>query len=178
MPVLPVSAAPGSSADEPGTPILGPGGDALPLQDHLEWVGPSRFFVRGRRDGVVQVGGVNVAPAAVARHLEALDEVATAAVRLDLRTGRLKAFVVPEPRAYGAAPSPDGERRSTERSNPHPRPDPSCAAVPSQHDPALEARLRAAVAALPAPARPQSYTFGAALPISPAGKPTDWIVPS
>ena len=51
----------------------------------------------------MQIGGVNVSPAAVARHLRAAPEVAEAAVRLDARTGRLKAFVVPSEPCVDAA---------------------------------------------------------------------------
>ncbi len=70
--------------------------DPLPVQDRLEWHGPRQFRLAGRRDAVVQIGGVNVSPSAVARHLRAAPEVADAAVRLDARTGRLKAFIVPQ----------------------------------------------------------------------------------
>ncbi len=70
-------------------------GTALPLQDVLTWSGPRRFQLGPRLDRNVQVGGVNVSPSAVARVLEAVPEVAAAAVRLDTATERLKAYVVP-----------------------------------------------------------------------------------
>lgn len=68
----------------------------LDVQDRLDWVDGRRFHLRGRRDHVVQVGGVNVSPAAVARALRASDEVCDARVRLDAQSGRLKAFIVPK----------------------------------------------------------------------------------
>ncbi len=120
-------------------------GESLPVQDHLEWRGERAFAVLGRRDRQVQVGGVNVSPDAVARTLSAMPDVSEAAVRLDPGSGRLKAFVVPR------APDPSGSGRE-----------------------GLEARLRAACSDLSAPERPQSYTFGEALPRDRAGKPTDW----
>jgi 4-coumarate--CoA ligase (photoactive yellow protein activation family) len=67
--------------------------------DHLEWVDDTRFHPVGRRDGVVQVGGVNVSPDQVAQRLRAHPEVADAVLRLHAGPvgARLKAFVVPRP---------------------------------------------------------------------------------
>ena len=67
----------------------------LPVQDRLAWHGPRQFRLEGRRDAVVQIGGVNVSPEVVARHLRTASEVADAAVRFDPQTGRLKALIVP-----------------------------------------------------------------------------------
>lgn len=63
--------------------------------DHLHWLDARRFAIRGRRDGAVQVGGINVFPARVRDTLLAHAGVADAAVRLEADSGRLKAFVVP-----------------------------------------------------------------------------------
>ncbi|MEM1431045.1 MAG: hypothetical protein AAGG09_16430 [Pseudomonadota bacterium] len=121
----------------------------LDLQDQLEWCGERRFVWRGRRDHVVQIGGVNVSPGAVAQSLIACSGVKDAAVRLNGTTGRLKAFVVPDPEVMSAS----GEREA------------DC----------LEQTLRTAMRGIhAAPARPQSYTFGTALPVGPSGKPSDW----
>lgn len=68
-------------------------GSSLALQDRLDWVAADRFRLGSRLDGAVQVGGMNVAPAAVARVLAQVDGVADIAVRL--AGDRLKAFVVP-----------------------------------------------------------------------------------
>lgn len=77
-------------------------GPTMATPDHLDWYGPRHFRPRGRRDGVVQVGGINVDPAEVARRLRAHPLVADAVVRLHGQTDgsregtdRLKAFVVP-----------------------------------------------------------------------------------
>lgn len=127
-----------------GNGVAGPCGATLPLQDRLAWRGPRSFALLGRVDRVVQVAGVNVSPDAVARRLAALEEVSDAAVRLDHASGRLKAFIVPT--------------------------DPALCSTPR----ALEPRLRAACADLPAPARPQRFDLGTAVPTAPSGKPTDW----
>lgn len=111
---------------------------ACPLQDHLGWAGPDRFFLEGRQDRVVQVGGTNVSLDLIEDTLCRHAEVAKSAVRLEGQ--RLKAFVVPT-------------------SNPRPN---------------LEADLRDMMATLSAVARPQRYTFGAALPRSETGKLQDW----
>ncbi|WP_158547423.1 AMP-binding protein [Rhodovulum sp. 12E13] len=127
-----------------GNGVAGPCGTPLSLQDSLAWRGPRSFDLLGRVDRVVQVAGVNVSPDAVARHLAAREEVCEAAVRLDPVSGRLKAFIVPT--------------------------DPALCATPG----AIEPQLRAACADLPAPARPQRFDLGTALPTGPSGKPTDW----
>ncbi|MCU0906378.1 MAG: 4-coumarate--CoA ligase [Rhodobacteraceae bacterium] len=87
-------------------PHLGRAGDVptrnmadLPLQDRLDWIGPRSFRLGGRIDGAVQIGGLNVAPAAVADVLARVDGVAEVSVRLD--GDRLKAFVVPAPGIAG-----------------------------------------------------------------------------
>ena len=63
--------------------------------DHSTWCGDRRFRLNGRRDGAVQVGGVNVFPEHVRDTLLLHDNVADAAVRFDPSSARLKAFVVP-----------------------------------------------------------------------------------
>ncbi len=65
---------------------------ALDIQDNLDWTAEHTFHVKGRRDDVVQVGGVNVSPRLVRDTIVSLDGVQAAAVRLG--TDRLKAFVV------------------------------------------------------------------------------------
>ena len=72
-------------------------GPARPAPDHLQWTDATRFRPAGRRDGVVQVGGVNVDPKAVQTHIAAHPAVAEVAVRPCSQGGdlRLKAFVVP-----------------------------------------------------------------------------------
>lgn len=112
--------------------------------DRLVFEGAAGFRPEGRRDHVVQVGGVNVSPAVTAKALEAHPAVAEAAARPDAADPdrRLKAFVVPKI-------------------------DP----LPADLRPELEAYIRDA---LPAPARPVTLTFGARLPRNDIGKLTDW----
>ncbi|MCW1917410.1 4-coumarate--CoA ligase [Rhodobacter sp. KR11] len=74
--------------------------DILPLQDRLDWLSDRQFHLLGRKDDVVQIGGVNVSPAHVQSLLAALPGVAEVAVRLG--QDRLKAFVVPAPDATEA----------------------------------------------------------------------------
>jgi 4-coumarate--CoA ligase len=68
-------------------------GKILELQDHFRWVTDRTFFLEGRKDDVVQVGGVNVSIGLVRSRILELDEVAEVAVRMG--RDRLKAFVVP-----------------------------------------------------------------------------------
>lgn len=67
--------------------------DALDLQDQLGWLGDTCFHLRGRKDGVVQVAGVNVSPGLVQAALAAVPGVAEVAVRAGAE--RLRAFIVP-----------------------------------------------------------------------------------
>lgn len=72
---------------------------SVELPDRVEWIDARHFHVGGRRDGVVQVGGVNISPELVAQRLRAHPEVADAVLRLHPGPvgPRLKAFVVPRP---------------------------------------------------------------------------------
>jgi len=122
-----------------GVPVL------AELPDQVDWVDAARFQVRGRRDGAVQIGGINVFPRRVADCIRAHPEVAGALVRLASQEGqgRLKAFVVPSPQCH----DPLG--------------------LPERLDAWLAERL--------APAeRPRSITLGAELPRSTLGKLADW----
>lgn len=115
------------------------------LPDRVEWLDAERFKVLGRRDGAVQIGGMNVYPQRVQRLLCAHPEVSEAMVR---RAGsesdaRLKAFVVPEP----GCEDPQG--------------------LPER----LHRWLREHLTALECP---RSIRVGDALPQSVMGKPSDW----
>lgn len=63
--------------------------------DHIQWQTPRRFYPQGRADGVVQVGGLNVDPVAVARRLEEHPAVAAAEVARDPGLDRLVAWITP-----------------------------------------------------------------------------------
>ncbi|MYN09599.1 AMP-binding enzyme [Pseudoduganella aquatica] len=122
-------------------------GREVALQDTLDWRGERAFVPAGRIDQAVQVGGVNVHPAATAAVLERHPGVAQASVRL-MRPDegqRLKAFIVPAPAGAQEA--------------------------------ALAAELAAwARAHLTMAARPVSFTFGSNLPRTKQGKLADWII--
>jgi 4-coumarate--CoA ligase (photoactive yellow protein activation family) len=119
----------------------------LSLPDHLDWEDDQHFRPRGRRDHVVQVGGVNVSPARAAQVLEAHPAVLQASVRLMRHDegNRLKAFVVP--------------RSATQNSQ------------------ALANELASWVRdRLAPPERPATFAFGDQLPRQGNGKPADWII--
>jgi 4-coumarate--CoA ligase len=123
-----------------------------PVQDHLSWTPEGGFFVGKRRDGAVQVAGINVRIGDVQRVLCEHPDVADAAVRLmSAEEGgaepRLKAFVVPR-----RAIAPDG---------------PEAQAL-------AESLRRHCAMRLHAEACPARYTFGPALPVTETGKPADW----
>lgn len=91
-----------------GLQRTGPDGEAsTPVEpaDELQWEDDHHFWPQGRRDGQVQVGGVNVNPAEVRRRLLAHPGVADAAVRLHEGAGgaRLKAWLVPAPQVDPSA---------------------------------------------------------------------------
>ncbi|WP_207461600.1 4-coumarate--CoA ligase [Azospirillum sp. SYSU D00513] len=114
------------------------------LSDHLDWLDARRFQVKGRRDGAVQVGGINVFPDRVAEILSRHPAVSEARVRLmrPEEGERLKAFIVP------SAAEPEEELRA------------SLTAWVDEH--------------LSSPERPRAFAFGAALPVNAMGKAADW----
>jgi 4-coumarate--CoA ligase len=101
---------------ETGTLIRrGPDGAETPVAfdtDHVEWPSPRYFWPLGRADDVVQVGGHNVSPSRVARHLEDDSRVAEAQVGLDGNSQRLTARVLPS--AEGQALDPRDLRAALE----------------------------------------------------------------
>lgn len=117
------------------------------LQDHLDWEDVNHFRPAGRRDQVVQVGGINVYPARTAQIVgqhPAVQDVVVRLMRAD-EGNRLKAFVVPRAGYESDSTLADtlAEWAST--------------------------RLSTAE-------RPATYTFGTALPKQSNGKPADWII--
>jgi 4-coumarate--CoA ligase (photoactive yellow protein activation family) len=113
--------------------------------DNLVFEDQCRFSIEGRVDHAVQVGGINVHPAAVARRLAEHPLVAEAAVR-PMRPdegNRLKAFIV----LVDRAPDEEDAHRSVSDW--------------------IESNLTTAE-------RPKMLTFGPALPRSPLGKLADW----
>ncbi|MEO1328935.1 MAG: 4-coumarate--CoA ligase [Pseudomonadota bacterium] len=121
------------------------GGALIDAPDALDWEVDRRFRPAGRRDGVVQVGGVNVDPAMVRAVLQDIDWVEEAAVRLDENGadgGRLKAFLA----TRGAPPEEE----------------------------ALQRVVQHCAERLEGPARPASFRLGSDLPRNAMGKLADW----
>ena len=69
---------------------------AIEQNDRIRWVSPRHFFVEGRRDGGVQVSGMNVYPAAIEQRLLENAAIANCTVRLmrPEEGRRLKIFLV------------------------------------------------------------------------------------
>jgi 4-coumarate--CoA ligase (photoactive yellow protein activation family) len=114
------------------------------VPDALDFEDDRHLRPNGRLDGVVQVGGVNVQPAAVAEALRRHPGVAEAAVRPHALAGgglRLKAYVVPRP---GASPG------------------------------LAQELMDWAARQLAPPARPVHVRVGPALPTGAMGKAADW----
>jgi len=136
--LLPRWAAAGEAVREVTTGMI------LPLPDTVVWEGADTLRPTGRRDASVQVAGMNVYPARIARLLEALPGVLAARVRLDqsLPDPRLKAFLLPDPAADGAT--------------------------------LLAGIRAWCAARLTPPERPVHFTLGPVVPVGPLGKDADW----
>jgi long-chain acyl-CoA synthetase len=124
-----------------------PDGSTLSMRppDDLAWRGPRHFEVLARRDGAVQVGGVNVSLVQVRNVLLGHPAVRDAVVRPmgPAEGDRLKAFIVPAEAETDLA--------------------------------GLESALRAWIdERLEPPQRPKALQFGTSLPTTAAGKPADW----
>lgn len=122
-------------------------GFCIALPDRIAPTGNDdrHFAVLGRRDGAIQIGGINVHPDHIAAVLRGHPLIAAVAVR-PYQAGatlRLKAFLVPAD--LGA----------------------DLAALRREIETWLRQRL-------PAIERPRSLTFGSALPQGAMGKPADW----
>ena len=116
------------------------------LQDRLDWIDDERFLPNGRIDQAVQVGGTNVYPAYVAEVLAMHPGVRECVVR-PMRPDEGTRLKAFVVAAAGLAPV------------------------------ALRAELAAWIAERLGPAeRPAAFSFGAALPRQPNGKPADWII--
>lgn len=125
-------------------------GDESPAAapDVLRWADDRHFWPGERRDGAVQVGGVNVFPGAVRSLLRGHPAVKDVAVRLHDFSGqpRLKAYVVPWPEADPGTLAEHLRQWAAER--------------------------------LPAAARPAHVAVGLALPVNAEGKACDWPLPA
>ena len=134
----------GGPAGQEGSTIVHRSGRRFELPDDVQVQDGGRFKLTGRRDGAVQIGGVNIYPNEVAAWLRGRPGVREAVVRLmrPEEGGRLKAFVVPE-----AGVDPTALRKD------------------------LQAWTRRA---LPSAACPTAITMGPRLPTGMTGKLADW----
>ena len=133
-----------SDAETEASSLVHAAGFGAAMPDHVAMVGSRSFRLRGRVDGAVQVGGINVHVDRVANLLADRPGVHAASVRLGGTEygARLKAFIVPEPGV-------DPEALEIDLS-----------AWSARHLPTVE--------------RPTAFTFGPNLPRSALGKPMDW----
>ncbi|PTN38109.1 AMP-binding protein [Desulfonatronum sp. SC1] len=125
------------------------GGSSAPflVQDMLDWVDHTHFFVKKRLDHAVQVAGINVYPARVRDALLTHEAVADCAVRLmrPEEGHRLKAFVVLQ--------------------------------ASREADPGIRDALRVHLARLLSHVeQPASIIFGPELPKNELGKAADWNI--
>ena len=115
------------------------------IPDHIEWLSPNSFLVKGRKDKIVQVGGMNVSllktATCITNHPDVLD-CSVRLMRLD-EGNRLKAFVLP---------------RNSE---------PDTVALRAELYQLCRAHLRPAE-------RPKKITFGSQFPVNAMGKAKDW----
>jgi long-chain acyl-CoA synthetase len=123
-------------------------GAGVPLLDTVDWLDERRFRLFGRRDGAVQIGGINVFPSRVAAVMAEHACVESCVVRAfavgdDAAKVRLKAFVVLKADVVNAS--------------------------------TIEAQLTGhAKERLSALECPVSWTFGPEPPVNAMGKPADW----
>ncbi len=126
-----------------------------PLQDNLEWLSPTQFSLKGRKDEMVQVGGINVSLALVRKKLMNHPLIKEAAVRMmRLEEGaRLKAFIVlKENIEDGSAPNDLHIQR-----------------IYTEIEHFINKNLSTAE-------RPKSITYGCKLPFNKMGKSSDWPI--
>ncbi|WP_161991073.1 MULTISPECIES: 4-coumarate--CoA ligase [unclassified Rhizobium] len=127
-----------------GVRLRGLDGAVHDVPDTIERITDRAFTVGSRRDGAVQIGGINVWPQRIAAVLEQHPKVQAASVRVaQMPAGaRLKAFVVPVS---------------------------SCAEEELSSD--LETWCRQRLSEVECP---RIWTFGATLPVNEFGKAADW----
>jgi 4-coumarate--CoA ligase (photoactive yellow protein activation family) len=125
---------------------FGEGQQVLLVPDIVRWLDDRRLLPMRRRDGAVQIGGVNVYPELVRAILKAHLAVADAAVRVmrPHEGDRLKAFIVPI----------DGIDTENLRED-------------------LEAWLAQRLTSVQ---MPRAFSFGPRLPVGDHGKPCDWPI--
>ena len=126
-----------------------------PLQDNLEWIAPNQFILKGRKDEMVQVGGVNVSLNLVREKLIKHPLIKDAAVRImrPEEGARLKAFIVLKDNAEsGCMPN-------------------------NLHIQRIYADIEQYInESFTTAERPKSINYGLKLPINKMGKSSDWSI--
>lgn len=126
-----------------------------PLQDNLEWIALNQFILKGRKDEMVQVGGVNVSLNLVREKLMKHPLIKDVAVRImrPEEGARLKAFIVLKENAeYGYEPNDLHIQR-----------------IYADVEQYINKNFTTAE-------RPKSVTYGLKLPINKMGKSSDWTI--
>ncbi len=125
------------------------------LQDNLEWISPTQFSLKGRKDEVVQVGGINVSLALVREKLMKHTLIKEAAVRMmrPEEGARLKAFIVLKEVDINNAEQDDLHIQFIHKEIEH---------YINQNFSTAE--------------RPKSITYGCELPLNKMGKSNDWLI--
>ena len=125
------------------------------LQDNLEWISPTQFSLKGRKDAMVQVGGINVSLNLVSEKLVKHPFIKEAAVRM-MRSeegSRLKAFIVLKDDAKVGSDLDDLQNRR----------------IYGEIEQYIYKNFTTAE-------RPKSITYGLKIPTNRMGKKSDWPI--
>ena len=133
-------------------------------QDNFECVDERHLLPKGRKDFAVQIGGINVFPAHIAKKMEAHPLVKHCLVRLmrPEEGTRLKTFIVPACDIVSDFSASNASSSSSSK-------------LSAMNEKELRNELRTFMkTALSDAERPTSMTIGKELPRNLVGKPTDW----
>ncbi len=126
-----------------------------PLQDNLDWISPTQFIIKGRKDEMVQVGGINVSIKLVHERLINHPLIKEAAIRMmrPEEGTRLKAFIVLKEDAESGSELNDLHvKRICEE---------------------IELYINKNFTTFE---RPKSITYGLKIPVNKMGKNSDWFI--
>ena len=126
-----------------------------PLQDNLDWISPTQFMIKGRKDEMVQVGGINVSLQLVREKLINHPLIKEAAIRMmrPEEGTRLKAFIVLKEDAE------DGSELN----------DLHVKCICEEIEQYINKNFTTAE-------RPKSITYGLKIPVIKMGKKSDWPI--
>ena len=126
-----------------------------PLQDNLDWISPTQFMIKGRKDEVIQVGGINVSLQLVHEKLINHPLIKEAAIRM-MRSEegtRLKAFIVLKEEAESGFELNDLHVKR----------------ICEEIELYINKNFTTAE-------RPKSITYGLKIPVDKMGKNSDWLI--